>query len=191
MTLLAVDQPVTLASGVPEGLGLFVPPWPEVILSLICLAIIALAVAKFGVPRYLKVLDERAAKIEGGLKRAEAAEAEIAQIRAGLDAEKEEARLEAARIREEAKSDAAAIVTEARARSKAEATSTMAAAARQIASERRSAEVSLRQDIGVVATQLAERIVGETLKDSTVAGRVVDRFLADLDAAQSATAAKE
>ncbi|MCL1898892.1 MAG: hypothetical protein FWG16_08775, partial [Micrococcales bacterium] len=91
MAVLAA-QPVALsASGVPEGLGLFLPPWPELILSLICLALIALVVAKYGVPRYLKMLDQRADLIEGGLKRAAEAEAEIARIRAGLGAEKEEA----------------------------------------------------------------------------------------------------
>jgi len=175
---------------VPEGIGLFISPWNELILSAICLLIIALAVAKFGVPRYLKMLDKRADLIDGGLNRSKEAEEEIAQIRAGLEAEKEEARLEAARIRDEAKADASAIVAESHAKAKAEAAATLAAAQRQIESERRTAEVSLRQDVGSLATTLAEQIVGEALKDSALSARVVDRFLADLDAAQ-APAAKE
>lgn len=197
--VLPLAQPATrwLAEGggdssVPEGIGLFVSPWSELILSAICLVIIAIAVAKFGVPRYLKVLDQRAEKIEGGLNRAEAAEAEIAEIRAGLTAEKEAARTEAARLRDEAKADAAAIVSEAHAKAKAETAAILAAAQRQIDSEKRSAEIALRQDVGSLATDLAERIVGEALRDTALSARVVDRFLAELDAAEaSAPASKE
>jgi F-type H+-transporting ATPase subunit b len=171
-----------LAEGTPEGIKLFLPPWSEVIISAVCLAVIAWAVAKYGVPRYLKVLDERAAAIEGGTARAQDAEDEIARIRAGLDAEKEAARLEAARLREEAKADAAAILAEAKAKASEDAARVQDAAQRQIDSERRAAEVSLRADLGELATGLAEKIVGEALKDSALAGRVIDRFLADLEA---------
>ncbi|MDR1826031.1 MAG: F0F1 ATP synthase subunit B [Bifidobacteriaceae bacterium] len=175
--------------GAPEGIGLFIPPWNEVILAGICLVLIALAVAKYGVPRYLKVLDERAEKIEGGLKRAEEAEAEIAQMRSGLDAEKEQARIEAAKIREEAKADAAAMVAAAKTKAAEEARRIQESAQRQIESERKAAEISLRQDVGSLATALAEQIVGEALKDKALAGRVIDRFLADL-ANQSETAGR-
>ncbi|MDR1799966.1 MAG: hypothetical protein LBR19_08850, partial [Bifidobacteriaceae bacterium] len=138
--------------GTPQGIDLFIPAWHEVILAGICLILIALAVAKYGVPRYLKVLDERADKIEGGLKRAEEAEAEIAQLRSGLDAEKEQARIEAARIREEAKADAAALVAAAKTKASDEARRIQEAAQRQIDSERKAAEISLRQDVGELAT---------------------------------------
>jgi F-type H+-transporting ATPase subunit b len=167
--------------GAPQGIALFIPPWDEVVISLVCLAVIALAVWRYGVPKYLKVLDERAAAIEGGIARAKDAESEIARVRAGLDAEKEAARVEAARLREEAKADAAAILAEAKAKATDDAQRIQEAAQRQIASERRSAEVSLRSDLGELATELAEKIVGEALKDSALAGRVIDRFLADLE----------
>ncbi|MCL2802409.1 MAG: F0F1 ATP synthase subunit B [Micrococcales bacterium] len=176
---------------VPDGILMFVPPWDEVILSAICLVLIALAVAKYGVPRYLKMLDERADLIEGGLKRAEAAQDEIDQVRSGLGDEIEQARVEAARIREEAKADAAAIQADSRTKAKDEAGAILAAAQRQIESEHKSAQVALRQDVGALATELAERIVGEALKDSALAGRVIDRFLADLETNEQATAAKE
>jgi F-type H+-transporting ATPase subunit b len=171
-----------LAEGAPEGIGLFISPWSELIMSTLCLGVIALVVWKYGVPRYLKVLDERAAAIEGGIARARDAEEEIARVRANLDGEREEARLEAAHVREEAKADAAAIVSEAKAKASDDARRTQEAAQRQIDSERKAAEVSLRADVGGLATELAERIVGEALRDEAVAGRVIDRFLADLDA---------
>ncbi|MDR1118289.1 MAG: F0F1 ATP synthase subunit B [Bifidobacteriaceae bacterium] len=171
-----------LAEGTPEGIRLFLPPWSEVIISVVCLAVIAWAVAKYGVPRYLKVLDERAAAIEGGIERARDAEEEIARVRAGMDGEKEQARVEAARLREEAKTDAAAIVAEAKTKAADDARRTAEAAQRQIESERKAAEVSLREDVGSLATELAEKIVGEALKDEALSARVIDRFLAELEA---------
>ena len=45
---------------------------------------------------------------------------------------------------------------------------------------------ALRADLGRLATELAERIVGETMQDSKAQGRVVDRFLADLDSSEDA-----
>jgi len=49
--------------------------------------------------------------------------------------------------------------------------------------------VSLRSEVGTLATTLAGRIVGESLNDDQRAARVVDRFLADLET-QNAGAAK-
>jgi F-type H+-transporting ATPase subunit b len=49
--------------------------------------------------------------------------------------------------------------------------------------------VSLRSEVGTLATTLAGRIVGESLDDDARAARVVDRFLADLES-QNAGAAK-
>jgi F-type H+-transporting ATPase subunit b len=170
-----------LLAETPTGIGMFIPPWFEVIQSGLVLIVIFLVVGKYGVPRYLKMVDQRAELIEGGINRAKQAESEIAQVRAGLDGEREEARVEAARIRDEAKADAQSILAESRTKAKEEALAIQSAAQRQIASERKSAEVSLRQDVGTLATELAERLVGEALKDQAMSERVIDRFLADLE----------
>ena len=59
----------------------------------------------------------------------------------------------------------------------------------QIAAERQQAVASLRAEVGTLATTLAGRIVGESLEDDERSGRVVDRFLADLDALETSKAA--
>ena len=51
--------------------------------------------------------------------------------------------------------------------------------------ERDQAYNALRSDIGRLAVQLSERVVGESLSDSQAVGRTVDRFLAELDAQPS------
>jgi F-type H+-transporting ATPase subunit b len=47
----------------------------------------------------------------------------------------------------------------------------------------------VRSEVGTLATELAGKIVGESLNDDARAARVVDRFLADLET-QSAGAAQ-
>lgn len=160
----------------------FLPPFYDIFWSTVCLVIIGLFFYKKLLPGLKRVLDERTAKIEGGLQRAEEAEvaatAALASHREALD----EARHEAARIREQATAEGAQIVAESRARAHAEADRIVANAQRQIEAERQAAVVSLRAEVGSLATDLASRIVGESLLDDARRSRVVDRFLDELDA---------
>jgi F-type H+-transporting ATPase subunit b len=46
---------------------------------------------------------------------------------------------------------------------------------------------SLRAEIGSLATELASRIVGESLADTARQGRMIDRFLAELEDTDATT----
>ena len=59
----------------------------------------------------------------------------------------------------------------------------------QIEADRRQVTVALRQEVGRIATDLAGRVVGESLEDSARQSRVVDRFLDGLEDTASATEA--
>jgi F-type H+-transporting ATPase subunit b len=59
----------------------------------------------------------------------------------------------------------------------------------QLDAERQQAVTTLRAEVGTLATTLAGRIVGESLEDDERSTRVVDRFLADLDALETSKAA--
>ena len=52
----------------------------------------------------------------------------------------------------------------------------------QIDADRRQVTTALRQDVGRIATDLAGRVVGESLEDSARQSRIIDRFLDELDA---------
>ena len=58
----------------------------------------------------------------------------------------------------------------------------MEAAERQIRADKQAAEISLHTDVGLLASDLAERIVGEQLTDTALSTRVIDRFLDELEA---------
>ncbi|MFI0422177.1 F0F1 ATP synthase subunit B [Spongiactinospora gelatinilytica] len=138
-------------------------------------------VGRMLVPRIQKTLADRAEAIEGGLKKAADAQKEAQQA---LDEYREqlvEARHEAARLREEAREQGAQIKAELREEAQAEARRLIEAAHAQIEADRQQAFAQLRAEIGRLSTDLAGRIVGESLEDEARQRRVVDRFLEELE----------
>ena len=164
-----------------------VPHPIEMILSLVVFAILFYAVKKFVVPNFEKTFAERTQAIEGGLAAAETKQAEADAKLAELEKQLADARHEAARIREEAREQGAQIVAEMRDQAQAEASRIVEHGKTQIEAERQQAVTSLRAEVGSLATGLAGRIVGESLDDEARQSRVVERFLADLEAQDGAT----
>jgi F-type H+-transporting ATPase subunit b len=158
-----------------------VPSLTEFIIGLIAFLIVFGVLGRLLLPRAQKMLAERTNQIEGGLERAEEAQAEAQRVLEQYRQQLAEARHEAARLREEAREQGAQIIAEMREEAQAEARRLTEAANAQIAAERQQALVSLRAEVGNLATDLASRIVGESLTDEARQSRVVDRFLDDLD----------
>lgn len=163
-------------------LGPLLPEHPEELYVGIVLFLIILGVMwKVVVPMFEKTYAERTAAIQGGIQKAEAAQAEAAAALEEYKAQLSSAREEASRIREEAKTQGAAIVADMRQQATEESSRLLANAKAQIEAERAAAVSSLRTEIGGLATTLAGRIVGESLDDDERARRTVDRFIADLE----------
>jgi len=158
-----------------------IPHWPELVIGAIAFLIVFAVLAKVLMPRISKTLEERTDQIEGGLKRAEEAQAEANRVLDQYRAQLAEARHEAARLREQAKEEAAQIVAKGRADGVAERQRIIDSAAAQIEADRQQALTSLRAEVGTLAVELASRIVGESLADEARQSRMVDRFLAELD----------
>ncbi len=158
-----------------------IPTLTELIIGTIAFLIVFGFLGKLALPRIQKTLRERTDQIEGGLERAEEAQAEANRVLEQYRQQLAEARHEAARLREEAKEQGAQIIAEMRQEAQAEARRLAEAAQAQIEAERQQALTSLRAEVGTLATDLASRIVGESLQDEARQSRVVDRFLDDLD----------
>jgi len=163
------------------------PEPADLIWSAVCFVVILLFFWKFVLPRLNTMLDERAALIEGGIEKAEHAQAEATAALEKYTEQLAEARAEAARIREQAREEGTKILQELREQAHAEAARISAQAAVQIEAERQSALVSLRSEVGALAIDLASSIVGEHLAGEKSAQAVVDRFLAELEESQAAT----
>ncbi len=149
--------------------------------------IILFVVWKVALPRFTKMLDERSAAIEGNIAKADEAQKQAEAALEEYTRQLAEARTEAGEIRETAREDGKKIVAEAKENAAVEAARLTAAAHSQIEAERQTAFVSLRNEVGGLALDLAGGVVGETLSDDARATAVVDRFLADLEASEAAT----
>ena len=133
-------------------------------------------------PVFEKTFAERRDAIEGGMERAKEAEEEAKETLAQYREQLADARHEAARLREDAREQGAAIIAEMREQAQAEARRLTEQAHQQIEADRVQAVNSLRAQVGTLATDLAGRIVGESLEDDARQRRVVDRFLDELEA---------
>jgi F-type H+-transporting ATPase subunit b len=165
-----------------------VPEFYDVFWSAVIFVIVGLFFWRKVLPRIQKALDERAALIEGGIERAQNAQAEAQAALESYNRQLNEARSEAAAIREQARVDGAKILAEMKEHANAEAARIAANAQVQIEAERQAALVSLRAEVGTLALSLASNIIGETLSDDKRANAVVDRFLVDLEASEGAKA---
>lgn len=166
-----------------------VPDAWEMVIVFIGFMVLLFIVTKFVVPSFEKTFAARAEAIEGGIAKAEAAQAEATAALEEYKQQLVDARTEANRIREEARAEGAQILADLKEKAAAESARITEQAHVQIEAERQAAVVSLRAEVGTLATQLAGRIVGESLNDDERSSRVVDRFLADLES-QSAGASK-
>lgn len=92
-----------------------------------------------------------------------------------------ETRAEATRIREEARAEGQAIINELREKAQQEADRIRQRGEEQLAAEREHVVAQLRSEIGRLAVDLAERIVGESLTDEERQHRIIERFLGDLE----------
>ncbi|MFC6886917.1 MULTISPECIES: F0F1 ATP synthase subunit B [Actinomadura] len=157
------------------------PDTAELIFGTIAFAIVLILVGWKFVPAIRKTLEERTDAIEGGLKRAEAAQDEAKETLEQYRAKLREAQLEASSLRKKAEEQGAAIIAEMKEQAQAEANRIREAAKADIEAERQQALASLRSEVGALSVELAGRVVGESLEDSARQSRVVDRFLEELE----------
>ncbi|MFC5501189.1 F0F1 ATP synthase subunit B [Lysinimonas soli] len=177
-----------LPAAAQTGGSILIPAIPDLVWGTIAFVIVLIVIAWKVLPNVNKALDARADAIEGGLKRAEEAQAGAQEAREKYTAQLAEARAEAARIREQARDDAKQIRAELVEQAQADAARVVANAQTQIEAERAAALSSLRVEVGSLALGLASTVIGESLSDDKRSASIVDRFLADLETADAAAA---
>ncbi|CAL9306735.1 MULTISPECIES: F0F1 ATP synthase subunit B [unclassified Streptomyces] len=158
-----------------------IPHLDELVVGLIAFAIVFGFLAKKLLPNINKVLEERREAIEGGIEKAESAQIEAQSVLEQYKAQLAEARHEAARLRQEAQEQGAAIIAEMKAEGQRQREEIVAAGHAQIEADRKAAAAALRQDVGKLATDLAGKLVGESLEDVARQSRTIDRFLDELE----------
>lgn len=152
------------------------PDVAELIYGALAFLIVFFMLWKFAFPALGKMLQERSDKIQGNLDRAEqsrmTAEQELAEYRAQLAGAREESN----RIIEEARRTADQLRRDLQAKAEQEAQATVARAQEEIRAERDRVFQDLRAQVGVIAVELAGRVVGQSL-DPDAHQRLIDEYI--------------
>jgi F-type H+-transporting ATPase subunit b len=157
------------------------PAVGELIVGLVAFLILFFFTWKWILPRFRQLLDERQAKIQGEMERAEAERREAEKLQEEYRKQLDGAREEANTIIEEARATAEQLRRDLQAKAEEEAQATVTRAQDEIRAERDRAFQELRAQIGSIAVELAERVVGQSL-DEAAHQRLIDEFIDEVAA---------
>ncbi|AWB82102.1 F0F1 ATP synthase subunit B [Corynebacterium yudongzhengii] len=163
------------------GNSILLPKTYDIVWSIIPFLVILFIFWKFILPKFQEVLTEREDRIKGGIQRAEAAQAEAKAALEKYNAQLAEARSEAAEIREQARERGKEIEAELRANAEAESKRIVENGEKQLQASRDRVVGELRSEMGQNSINLAERLLGTELSDSTKRSGTIDNFLSGLD----------
>lgn len=174
--LLAAEQlPMT------EQINPLLPKTYDIVWSVVPLVIILALFWKLVLPKFQEVLTEREDRIEGGIERAEAAQAEAKAALEKYNSQLAEARTEAAKIRDEARAQGQRIIADATTKANDESARIIESGEKQLAAQREQVVAELRKEMGQNSINLAERLLGEQLSDDVRKSSTIDNFLSNLD----------
>lgn len=160
---------------------LFTPDLGLVIWMFVAFILLFLVLAKFGWPVIIKMMDERANKIDQGVENAKQAQEQ-------LDNAREEAKkyiVEAQQRQQEMLREAAKIKTELIEQAKGEASEAarkeMEAAKAAIEQARKEADLQFRNEVGKFSIEIAEKMMREKMKDEAAQNKLVIKLLDEIE----------
>jgi F-type H+-transporting ATPase subunit b len=168
----------------PSGVDLVLPEAAELIWGAICFVVVMVVLMKVAFPRIRQAVEARESKIQGDLEEAEKAKNEA---QSQLDEYKQQladARSEANRIIEEARQQAEQVRRDLTEKAEKEAEGIVARAQEQIQVERNRTVQELQGQIADMSIELAEKVVGRSLDDSSQR-ELVDAYIREVSGMDS------
>jgi F-type H+-transporting ATPase subunit b len=153
----------------------------EYITELVGFIVVLFVLGRWIVPVLNKGMTQRQAAIRQQLEEAEEAKRRLATAREEYERALAEARQEGERLQETAKEQAESILAEMREQAVAEAQRVVEQAHQQIQADHQQILNELHATVGKLTAGLAGRIVEHSLRDDALQGRVVDRFLDEIE----------
>ena len=169
------------AADEPSGLDLLLPrDVNEIIVGVIAFVVVFGFIWKFAAPALNEMLENRQNAIKADLEAAQAEKAEAASLKEDYASRLSGARDEATRIVEDARQSGEATRADIVDRAESEAEEIKTRAQAELESERESAMTSMRREVAGLSIDVAEKLVGRNLDQSTQQG-LVDQFIDELD----------
>jgi F-type H+-transporting ATPase subunit b len=178
--LLAALPVAAAAEEEAEGIAALGFSLPALVSNLINFTILLVVLRLFLYKPVLKLLDERRARIQEGLERAEQAASEASASEAEARAAVEAAQLQGREFVAQAQAGAMQLRTELEERARADAEQIVARAREEVQIERDQAIELLRREFADLTITAAERVTRQTL-DRAAHQRLIDEVLAGGD----------
>jgi len=159
----------------------FLVPNATFIAEFIAFLLILAFIARYILPYVQKAMRDRQEIIRKQMQDSEQAKVKLAEAEDQYQRALAEARTEAAQIREGARAEAQRVVEELRAQAHEESSRIIARGEEQLQSQRSQVVRELRGEVGSLAVELSEKIIGQRLADDAQVRATVDSFLADLE----------
>jgi F-type H+-transporting ATPase subunit b len=183
--VLVYPHLVAAAEDAAEETNNFLIPNGTFIFEWIVFILIVVFLAKKVIPRITAMVDARAEAIQKQFEEAEATKARLEKSEREYAEALAETKREAARLREQAQAERAQIVEEARSEAQARVEEMLANAEERINTERQQAILALRNEIGEIATTLAERVVHDSLREDARQRKLVADFIAGVGSSEA------
>jgi F-type H+-transporting ATPase subunit b len=159
-----------------------IPAWNELIWGTVAFVLLLVVLWRAGVfKRISQSLTERTARIEGQIKEAEQKQAEADRLLEEYRQQLASAREEANRIVAEARDAGEQLRRDLQQKAQEDAGRTVEAARAEIRAERDRAARELRREVGILAVQVAERVIGWQL-DEDRQRELIDQYIEELSA---------
>lgn len=136
---------------------------------------------KFAWKPVLGAIKAREEMIKGSLQSAERAREEMKKLQSDNEAILRKAREEREEILKEARDVRDRLISEAKGKATEEAEKLIEKARAGIESEKRKALAEIHEQVANLSVEIASKLLGEQLKQSGEQGRLIDKYLKDID----------
>ena len=178
LLLAALPAAAAAAEEEAEGIAALGFSLPALVSNLINFTILLIVLRLFLYKPVLRLLDERKARIQEGLERAEQAASEASASESEARAAIEAAQLQGREFVAQAQAGAAHLRTELEERARADAEQIVTRAREEVENERDQAIELLRREFADLTITAAERVTRQTL-DRAAHQRLIDEVLVD------------
>ena len=150
--------------------------WTTIIFTLLLIVL-----KKFAWKPILRAVDERNNSIEKALKSAEKAKKEMEMLNADNERILTEAKKERDTLLKEAREIKEQIINDARAKANSESDKILDSAKEQIANEKMKAITELKNSVGMLSIEIAEKVLKRELKDKANQEEFIEAVLKESD----------
>ena len=161
------------------GLDLILPAGDELLWGAICFAIVAFFLTRLAFPKLKECVAKREQAIQQANEEAEKSKNEAQKVLSEYQQQLAEARTEANKVIDEARQAADQVRQDLIKKAEADAKSVVDKAQEQIEAERSRTLEQLRGEVGKLAVDLAEKVVGRSL-DRSMQSQLVDDYIREV-----------